>query len=124
MTDIQHQSQLAPAENKFHKGNGEDGKHYWLSPPSLLASIRAEFGDFFDPCPYPLPEGARHVSGSPRGCGMLTKEQTAELKRIADETGGAFAEACRDPNVTKEDYDKLREQYSVAQRRYHESMGY
>lgn len=55
MTDIFHQSQLAPAENKFHKGNGDDGKHYWLSPPELLASIRAEFGEFFDPCPYPLP---------------------------------------------------------------------
>lgn len=52
-----HQSQLAPAENKFHKGNGDDGKHYWLSPPELLAAIEAEFGKFFDPCPYPLPDG-------------------------------------------------------------------
>jgi hypothetical protein len=58
MTDIlHHQSQLAPAENKFHVGNGDDGKHYWLSPPSLLAEIEAEFGPFFDPCPFPLPEG-------------------------------------------------------------------
>lgn len=32
MTDIAHQSQLAPADNKFHKGNGQDKKHYWLSP--------------------------------------------------------------------------------------------
>ncbi len=27
-----HQSQLPPAENKFHVGNGDDGKHYWLTP--------------------------------------------------------------------------------------------
>jgi hypothetical protein len=56
LTDF-HQSQLAPAENKFHKGNSDDGKHYWLSPPDLLAAVRAEFGEFFDPCPFPLPEG-------------------------------------------------------------------
>lgn len=55
-----HQSQLVPAENKFHVGNGEDGKHYWLTPwddPAFQA-LAAEFGPFdFDPCPYPLPEG-------------------------------------------------------------------
>ncbi len=53
-----HQSQLAPAENKFHAGNGFDGKHYWLTPPDLLERLSAEFGPFdFDPCPYPMPEG-------------------------------------------------------------------
>ena len=32
-----HQSQLPPAANKFHVGNGDDGKHYWLTPPELYA---------------------------------------------------------------------------------------
>lgn len=55
-----HQSQLAPAENKFHVGNGKDGKHYWLTPweDPVFATLKAEFGPFdFDPCPYPLPDG-------------------------------------------------------------------
>lgn len=53
----QHQSALAPSDNKFHKGNRGDSKHYWLSPPQLLADVAAEFGPFFDPCPFPLPKG-------------------------------------------------------------------
>lgn len=53
----EHQSQLIPAENKFHVGNGEDKKHYWLTPPALYAKLDAEFDFTFDPCPYPLPEG-------------------------------------------------------------------
>lgn len=55
-----HQSQLAPAENKFHVGNGEDGKHYWLTPWSdpVFVKLVEEFGPFdFDPCPYPRPDG-------------------------------------------------------------------
>ena len=57
MSDIAHQSQLAPEDNKFHKGNGEDKKHYWLTPPDLYARLDAEFAFTFDPCPYPLPVG-------------------------------------------------------------------
>ena len=49
---------LNPEENKFHKGNGEDGKHYWLTPPQLLQALTAKYGPFdFDPCPFPKPDG-------------------------------------------------------------------
>lgn len=60
MEELRHQSQLLPEKNKFHVGNGEDGKHYWLTPwdaPEFVA-LNEEFGPFdFDPCPHPKPEG-------------------------------------------------------------------
>jgi len=47
---------LEPKENKFHKGNGDDGKHYWLTPPKLMEDLQFEFDFDFDPCPFPKPD--------------------------------------------------------------------
>jgi len=47
---------LKPTDNKFHKGNGSDGKHYWLTPTKLMQQLQLEFDFDFDPCPFPKPE--------------------------------------------------------------------
>lgn len=48
---------LDPSRNKFHRGNENDGKHYWLTPPEVYEPLQQEFQFDFDPCPYPRPEG-------------------------------------------------------------------
>lgn len=41
----------------YQDGNGDDGKHYWLTPPAVMDALREEFPFDFDACPYPRPEG-------------------------------------------------------------------
>jgi len=43
-------------DNKFHAGNGGDGKHYWLTPPEVLEPLQLEFKFDCDPCPFPKPD--------------------------------------------------------------------
>jgi hypothetical protein len=52
----QHQSRLPPQDNKFHVGNGDDGKHYWLTPPDVYDRLNSLHGFDFDPCPFPKPD--------------------------------------------------------------------
>ena len=48
---------MKPEDNKFHKGNSVDQKHYWLTPGGLMDQMQKEFKFDFDACPYPLPDG-------------------------------------------------------------------
>ncbi len=43
--------------SKFGDGNRVDGKHYWLTPPYLLAEMTAKYEFDFDACPHPVPDG-------------------------------------------------------------------
>lgn len=47
---------VKPQDNKFHKGNGDDGKHYWLTPQGLMEELQAKFQFDHDACPYPKPD--------------------------------------------------------------------
>lgn len=88
---------LLPSENKFHKGNGSDGKHYWLTPPGLYQHLDNEFHFDFDPCPYPKPDdfdgltcewGERNYVNPPFGsivhCGRK-KGPTAWMRKAIEE---------------------------------------
>lgn len=54
---------MKPSDNKFHQGNGDDGLHYWLTPPNLYAELDAEFHFDFDPAPFPKPDDFDGLTG-------------------------------------------------------------
>lgn len=49
-------TRMMAKDNKFHQGNGGDGKHYWLTPPDVMAKLDAQMHFDFDACPYPKPD--------------------------------------------------------------------
>jgi hypothetical protein len=71
-----------------YEGNGEDGRHYWLTPPELLAAIQAEFGIDFDACPHPLPwnfDGLKEEWGSSTYVNPPFKGPTAWVRKAIEE---------------------------------------
>ena len=56
MASLFPNQQIKQPDNKFHSGNSDDGKHYWLTPPDLMESMQLEFNFDFDPCPFPKPD--------------------------------------------------------------------
>lgn len=54
---------MKPKDNKFHKGNSEDGKHYWLTPPDLMGDLQLRFDFDFDACPFPKPDDFDGLTG-------------------------------------------------------------
>ena len=102
---MSNQRTLHPDQNKFHQGNGDDGKHYWLTPPDLYAKLEAEYGPFdFDPCPFPKPDdfdgltcewGQRNYVNPPFGSIMHNgrkKGPTAWMRKaIEEQSKGRFS---------------------------------
>lgn len=66
--------------------SAKDGKHYWLTPPDLMAKLQEEFNFDFDPCPYPKPDnfdglvaewGQRNYVNPPFGAIVYLMERNA-----------------------------------------------
>lgn len=81
----------------FEQGNAKDGKHYWLTPPALMADLQREFDFDFDPCPFPQPDdfdglsaewGSRNYVNPPFGVvmqGGKKKGATAWARKAIEE---------------------------------------
>ena len=71
-----------------YEGNGSDGKHYWLTPPDLMAALQDEFAFDFDACPYPLPwdfDGLQEEWGSSTYVNPPFKGPTAWVRKAIEE---------------------------------------